>query len=461
MACLIASPSSGSGKTLLSLVLLAWARCHGFSVQPFKVGPDYLDAQHLSGFADRPCRNLDLILSGPEWVRKSFHGYGSSSDFVLVEGAMGLFDGVGTTQDGSSSSIAGHLNLPVVLVVNASGQAASLAALVNGFRNHDPKLKIAGVVLNNVNSLRHKVLLNEVLEGIGVKVLGCLPRKEDLSLPSRHLGLIPPHEILDLERRIKIFSDIAINHLDLDSFRKLLIPPTSFRNPIDDCFDLEKECVPSIDRPIAVAMDNAFHFRYQETEDCLNALKIPFLPWSPLSDQPLPTNAEGLLLPGGFPEHYASDLSKCSSSLQSLRSFFGKRPIYAECGGMMILGQAISDDEGKEFKMSGLLPFSSVKGELSVGYRYLSGRQNSMLIREGENIIGHEFHRWRLIENERKLSFNTYSPWEMSGWSIGKKNEGWSNKLFHASWIHLHWPSRPEIALRWRKALDKASEFIC
>ena len=174
MAAVIAAPASGSGKTLLTLALLAWARVHGHSIQPFKVGPDYLDPQLLSAAASRPCRNLDINLCGEGWVQRAFHSYGAQADLALVEGVMGLFDGIGCTEQGSTAAVAKQLKLPVVLVVDAGGQAASLAALVRGFRDHDPQLVLAGVVLNRVNSDRHRVLLQEVLDAIGMPLLGCL-----------------------------------------------------------------------------------------------------------------------------------------------------------------------------------------------------------------------------------------------------------------------------------------------
>lgn len=193
MSCLIAAPCSGSGKTLLSLALASWVRHRGATLQPFKVGPDYLDPQLLGQVAGRPCRNLDPLLCGEPWVRQSFHWHGSQADAVLVEGVMGLFDGRGPTGEGSSAEVAHLLDLPVVLVVEASRQSASLAALVSGFRDHGPpRVNLAGVVLNRVGSERHRALLAEVLASINVPLLGVLPPDPALELPSRHLGLFPP-----------------------------------------------------------------------------------------------------------------------------------------------------------------------------------------------------------------------------------------------------------------------------
>jgi cobyrinic acid a,c-diamide synthase len=216
MPCLIAAPSSGSGKTLLSLCLTALARHRGQSLQAFKVGPDYLDPQLLSRVSGRPCRNLDTLLCGPEWVRRSFNWHGSQAQLTLVEGVMGLFDGRGPTSRGSSAEVAALLGLPVVLVVEASRQAGSLAALVRGFRDHGPpQVQLAGVVLNRVGSSRHQALLAEALASINVPLLGMLPQHPALELPSRHLGLLPPGELTDLEEREGEWAQLAQEHLNL------------------------------------------------------------------------------------------------------------------------------------------------------------------------------------------------------------------------------------------------------
>ena len=227
MAVVIAAPASGSGKTLVSLALLSWARARGESVQPFKVGPDYLDPQLLSEAAGRSCRNLDLNLCGEPWVRKAFHGYGGNCSMALVEGVMGLFDGIGSTEKGSTAAIARLLHLPVVLVVDAGGQAASLGALVRGFRDHDPRLNLAGVVINRVNSDRHRALLQDVLDRLDVPLLGCMPRTDALQLPSRHLGLAPAHELDNLAQRRQAWADLAEQHLELSTLAPLMRAPAA------------------------------------------------------------------------------------------------------------------------------------------------------------------------------------------------------------------------------------------
>ena len=458
MACLIAAPSSGSGKTLLSLSLIAWARSRGLSIQPFKVGPDYLDPQLLAAVADRPCRNLDLPLCGETWVRDSFHGHGGRATFALVEGVMGLFDGIGPTSEGSSAAVARLLNLPVVLVVDAGGQAQSLAALVRGFQGHDPDLLLAGVVLNRVSTPRHRQLMQEVLDGIGVPLLGCLPRSVDLDLPSRHLGLAPAHEITALQTRLEAWAALAESHLDLEALIPLLQAPSLGGDPIQRQLDQQPSATPRVPLPVAVARDQAFHFRYPEMQDWLDALAMPVVPWQPLEDEPLPEQACGLILPGGFPELHAAELSRCTRSLNSLRAWFGRRPIYAECGGMLLLGQSLSDGNGQAHPMAGVLPFHARQGRLQVGYRQLEASDDGLLLHRGDRLTGHEFHRWELsAETPSKEVGNLRSLWHVEGWQVARRREGWNHPGLHASWVHLHWGGSWTISCRWRAAVEAAA----
>ena len=221
MALLIAAPCSGSGKTLVSLLLAAVARQRGLPLQTFKVGPDYLDPQLLASASGRPCRNLDLLLCGAPWVRRSHEWWSRDGALSLVEGVMGLYDGRGPSSEGSSAAVALELGLPVLLVVEASRQAGSLAALVRGFRDHEPRLQLAGVVLNGVSTPRHRQLLAEALSAIGVPLLGVLPRHKALELPSRHLGLLPPQELPDWPQRLSQFAALAEQWLELER----LLPP--------------------------------------------------------------------------------------------------------------------------------------------------------------------------------------------------------------------------------------------
>lgn len=454
MPCLIAAPASGSGKTLVSLALTALARRRGCSIQTFKVGPDYLDPQLLSAASGRPCRNLDPLLCSEAWVHGSFHRHGVEADLALVEGVMGLFDGRGPSSEGSSAHVAQLLQLPVVLVVEASRQAGSLAALVRGFRDHQPDLKLAGVVLNGVGSERHHALLAEALASIDVPLLGALPRHDSLELPSRHLGLLPAHELEDLQERLGAWADLAERHLQLERLWPLLespaapdiATPAAFAAPPQQ--QQQQHTV-----PIAIASDAAFHFRYPEAEELLMQQGLEVLPWSPLADEPLPPQCRALVLPGGYPELHAEQLAASQRSLAALRQAQASGlPIYAECGGLLLLGQQLHDAQGQAHAMAGVLPFNASRGRLSLGYRTATALGDSLLLRHGEQLCGHEFHRWQLqsaLAAPERL-------WQLEGWGSPSQVEGWRSPRLHASWLHLHWGGCPLIPERLAAAARQA-----
>ena len=456
MPCLIAAPSSGSGKTLLSLCLTALASHRGQGLQAFKVGPDYLDPQLLSRVSGRPCRNLDTLLCGEEWVRRSFAWHGSQAQLTLVEGVMGLFDGRGPTSHGSSAEVAALLDLPVVLVVEASRQAGSLAALVRGFRDHGPpQVPLAGVVLNRVGSSRHQALLTEALASIHVPLLGMLPQHPALELPSRHLGLLPPGELADLEERQGQWAQLAEEHLNLDLLWPLLAPPQpSGGDPISWCLNQHSKGPGRKEArlPIAIASDAAFHFRYPEATELLEAVGLEPIPWSPLADEALPEGCRGVLLPGGYPELHAGQLANSQRSLQDLARAAGSgMPLVAECGGLLLLGQSLSDGEGRRHPMAGVLPFHAKRGELSLGYREALANCHGLVVRRGESFVGHEFHRWQLE------SVADWEPlWQLEGWGCPQRSEGWTAQNVHASWLHLHWAGCPVIPSRLADACVRA-----
>jgi cobyrinic acid a,c-diamide synthase len=460
MACLIAAPASGSGKTLLSLSLAALARQRNLRLQPFKVGPDYLDPQLLSRVSGLSCRNLDPLLCGEAWLQHSFTWHAGRADLALVEGVMGLFDGRGASSEGSSAAVATLLKLPVVLVVDASRQGNSVAALVRGFRDHGPpQVSLAGVVLNRVGSSRHVDLLREALAGISIPVLGALPRREVLEVPSRHLGLLPPGELDNLETRIDAWAALAEQHLDLQLLWPLLSTPPRAPDGIDPIqWLLSKSSAHGNQKPVqqkasqplavAVASDAAFHFRYPEASELLEACGLIPRAWSPLADDPLPPDATAVVLPGGYPELHAAQLASSQRSLAALQTAHATGlPMVAECGGMLLLGQQLGDPQGVRHRMAGLLPFSAAAGPLQLGYRRATALVDGLLVRRGEQLMGHEFHRWALQPMARKENL-----WQLEGWAIQPRVEGWTKPKVHASWLHLHWAGCPQIP--WRLAAE-------
>ncbi len=448
MPCVISSPSTDSGKTTLSLLISCWAFSKGIKIQTFKVGPDYLDQQQLSSIGQPICRNLDIFLSGEEWVQESFFKHSSKYEFSLIEGAMGLFDGLGSTTHSSTANIAKLLDLPIIFIVNARGQVASLLATVRGFRDFDSGLSIKGIIFNNVNSDRHKNLIKQVFKDEDIEILGFLPSDSRISLKKANLGLISP---LDSGREIDVeyFASFAERNLNLFSLSKFLNSPQKkiFNTFSNKDFKLEQS------KPIAIAEDKIFHFQYPETKEFLSDIGIPLISWSIYDDEEIPKEAYSLIIPGGFPEKYADHISNSRKSLNSLKEFRKKGFIYAECGGMMILGDFIKDEYGNNHKMSGILPFKSKKSRLSVGYRYIKGLKDTPIIKQNQLIKGHEFHYWEIENNfsefglkktdhQRKLSY----PWKIKSWESEYGNEGMFDNKLHASWIHLHLPSSPEVA---------------
>ena len=356
MSCIISSPSTDSGKTTLSLLISCWAFSKGIKIQTFKVGPDYLDQQQLSSIGQPICRNLDIFLSGEEWVRENFFRYSLKNEFALIEGAMGLFDGLGATAYSSTANVAKLLDIPIIFIVNARGQVASLLPLVRGYRDFDHELSIKGIIFNNVNSDRHKKLIIEVFKNEDIEILGFLPSDSKITVNKSNLGLISP---LDTDSKIDVdyFASFAEKNLDLVSLSKLLkSPPNRILNSsINKDFKIDKS------KPIAIAEDKIFHFQYPETKEFLNEIGIPLISWSIFNNEQIPSEASSLIIPGGFPEKYAAHISGSHISLNSLREFRKKGFIYAECGGMMILGDSIKDANGIDYKMSGILPFKSKK----------------------------------------------------------------------------------------------------
>ncbi len=444
MSCIISAPSTDSGKTTLSLLISCWAQTKGLKLQTFKVGPDYLDQQQLSSIGQPICRNLDVFLSGEDWVKSTFANHSNKYDMSLVEGAMGLFDGLGSTHYSSTANIAKVLNLPIIFVVNAKGQVASLLPLIKGFRDFDKKISIKGVIFNNVNSERHKILIKEVFENQDLEIIGFLPSNEKIALNKSNLGIVSPR---DSEKSIDVnyFAKFAEKYLDFQILKKFLIPTKFESNLVGES---DKNFQVKSFKPIAIAEDKIFHFQYPETKELLEEMGIPLVSWDLFNDEEIPHEAKMLIIPGGFPEKYAQHISSSKKSLESLRKFYENGYIYAECGGMMILGGSIEDELGKIHEMANILPFNSKKGKLTVGYRIMKGLKNSQLIRENQVFKGHEFHYWHTEEYNFQASSSSAhllnkfeSPWLIKSWGTANKKEGWTSKNLHASWVHLHLPS--------------------
>ncbi|KUK44741.1 MAG: putative cobyrinic acid A,C-diamide synthase [Methanothrix harundinacea] len=378
---LVAGTKSGVGKTTVVLGLLAALRRRGFEVAPFKVGPDFIDPTHHTAICERASRNLDTFMMGEEGVRRSFAKGVEGADVAVIEGVMGLYDGLDATEVASSAAVAKALGAPVLLVINVHGTSRSAAAMALGYAKFDPEVEIAGLILNRVGSERHLTLLQEALKPLGIPILAALPRKSEISLKSRHLGLtmgFEGHHDLDA------LADFVEENADLDWILKLgcNVPPS--------------EPLPEFggDRiKIGVAYDEAFCFYYQENFDELRRLGAEIEFFSPMCD-PLP-DVQGLYLGGGYPELYAEALERSQTRSEIKKAAENGMPIYGECGGLMYLCESVvSKDGDSENKMAGILPASTTMTGRLQALGYVEGDvvgENSVVER-GRVIRGHEFH---------------------------------------------------------------------
>jgi len=385
MSFLIAAPSSGSGKTTLTLGLLR-ALSRDTTVRGAKSGPDYIDPRFHEAACGQTCLNLDAWAMSPARIRSLAAG----PIPVIIEGAMGLFDGAPPDGKGASADLARILNLPVILVIDAGKMAGSVAALANGFINHDQRLHFAGVILNNVGSARHEIMLRRALDSI--TVIGAIPRAPTLKQPSRHLGLVQAQERPDLDSYLDYAADIVTDNLDLAALKALLTPisaaPSTHRFP------------PPAQR-ISIAQDAAFAFNYPHVLQDWHSAGATLSFFSPLENEAA-TDADFIYLPGGYPELHAGELAANSTFLNSLHN--SKAQIYGECGGYMTLGNALTDADGVTHKMAGLLPLetSFAQRKLHLGYRHLQADKGPLKGRWS----GHEFHYATTVKTSGRPLFN-------------------------------------------------------
>jgi cobyrinic acid a,c-diamide synthase len=442
---IIGAPASGSGKTTLAAGLTRALRRRGLVIQPFKCGPDYIDPGYHALAAGRPCRNLDTWLLPPQQVRALFAWANLGADLALVEGVMGLFDGLSAHDEaGSTADLARLLDAPVVLAIDARGMARSAAALVGGFARFDPRVRVAGVLLNRVGGERHARLCAEAIrEHTGLPCLGFLPRHDELRLPERHLGLITTSEPGPWEAVIELVADALEQSCDLDAILAL----ARSAPPLDIPAAPEARPLAGVQPLIAVARDAAFSFLYPETAELLEGAGARIAYFSPLADQSLPEGTAGLLLAGGFPEVYAAQLSANSSMRAAIRGAHERAiPIVAECGGLMYLTEELVDPQGARWPMVGLLPGRSVMAERVVlGYRRARAAGEGPLLPSGATIRGHEFHysRWEGRPQDFPPAYTFESPESLAG-----TPEGALVGATLASYLHLHWLARPEMAER-------------
>ena len=392
----IAAPSSGSGKTTITLGLLRHFSRSNVAVSSFKVGPDYIDPGFHAAASGRPCLNIDSWAMRPEMVSSLFGQTASNADIVIGEGVMGLFDGAQTapgtppgTPSGSTADTAALLNLPVILVVDAGAQAQSAAATVHGFATFRADVTVSGVIFNRVGSDRHARMLCDAAAPLGISVLGCVPRSPDIAVPDRHLGLVQASEMAALKVFLDAAADLVARHIDLAALKSIL------RGAGGTASDVPSLPIPLLGQRIAVASDDAFRFAYPHVLDGWRAAGAEIMPFSPLADQAPDETCDAVYLPGGYPELQAAKLAANGVFLQGLRGAAARNAaIYGECGGYMVLGETLTDADGQSHRMAGLLPLetSFAQRKMHLGYRNATLSADTPL-GPVETVYGaHEFH---------------------------------------------------------------------
>ncbi|OBJ69839.1 cobyrinate a,c-diamide synthase [Mycobacterium sp. 1274756.6] len=439
-AVVIAAPASGSGKTTVATGLMGALRAAGHRVAGFKVGPDFIDPGYHALATGRPGRNLDPILVGENRIGPLYRHGAAGADIAVVEGVMGLFDGridpaATGVAAGSTARVAALLGAPVLLVVDARGQSHSIAALLHGFTTFDPATRIAGVILNRVGSPRHRAVLESACEQAGVPVLGAIPRDTELAVPSRHLGLVTAAEHgRAAAAAVAAMTALTARHVDLAAVAALAAAA-----PAGPAWDPHTEVGPAAGRPVvALAAGKAFSFGYPEHGELLRAAGAQTTEFDPLAE-PLPAGAAALVLPGGFPEQYAAELSANTGLRQQVATLAGRAPIHAECAGLTYL---LSELDGAP--MCGVLAGAAhFTDRLTLGYRDAVAATDSPAHPAGARVVGHEFHRTAVTFADAPAP-----AWLYRGADGATVADGAAGPRLHAAYLHTHPAGAPQAVAR-------------
>jgi cobyrinic acid a,c-diamide synthase len=437
-AFVVAGTASGVGKTTVALAIIAGLRSRGLTVQPFKCGPDFIDGGHLALVANRAARNLDTWMLDAEANREIFRRASRGCDGVVVEGMMGLFDGVtGSSEEGSTAEIAKLLDLPVVLVLNAGNSARSIAAVVRGFETFDQGLRFAGIVLNRVAGDAHfRMLDSAIRQSSVVPVLGWLPMEADVAIPERHLGLHTAAE--GIGTSLSTLTRLG-NRLELDQLLNATTHSQRFETARTHSAEPKYE-----GSRVGIARDKAFSFYYEDNLDLLRENGTEIVEFSPLTDSALPKNLHALYFGGGYPELHAAALSGNGCLLKDIREFAeANKPIYAECGGLMYLAERLTALEGQSYPMAGILPVAveMTKSLVHFGYADVEFADDCLLGKKGTVVRGHSFHCSRIVAQD-PLRCAYRVRYSLSG---RKEEEGFTHRQVLGSYIHLHFRSNPSL----------------
>ncbi len=445
---MIAGTHSGVGKTTITTAIMAVLAGEGYNVQPYKVGPDYIDPSYHTVATGNRCRNLDAWMLDEPAVYRIFTGSAAAADISVIEGVMGVFDGSsGSGEQGSSAHIAKLLKCPVILIVDVRSMARSAAAMVLGYKSFDPDLDVAGVILNRIGSDRHLRLVTEAIETYcDVPVVGYIRKNANLELPSRHLGLVPTVEGGALPDRVRALAGEVREGIDLERLLNIarsaekLAPPEASRQTGGTGTGPRVR--------IGIAWDEAFSFYYQDGLETLEARGAELVPFSPMHDSALPQNLDGIYIGGGFPEIFLAELAANRGLMDRIREAgHAGMPVFAECGGLMYLSEAIVDFDGSRYPLVGLVPGRCImeKNLVGMGYVEAESLDDNIIAPAGRKVRGHEFHYSRIEPDNPdfryafKLNRNRYRDTVM---------DGYSGKNILASYVHLHFASDPDMAGR-------------
>lgn len=458
---LIAGTHSGVGKTTATLGLMLALKHKGYTVQGFKVGPDYIDPSYHTYATRVPSRNLDTWMMSRDVILELFERSAATADVSVIEGVMGLYDGFsGDNELGSSAHLAKILNAPILLVIDAKALARSAAALVMGYQKFDPDIHLCGVIANNIASPGHFEYIRTAIEAYtSVPVVGYIPCDPELAIPERHLGLIPHGEGKVMVECYHKLQSHVLTHVNCDrilelakgyplpKFEKTLFLHAERRTTNEELIHPSFFILHRSDLTIGIALDEAFNFYYADNLDILEYLGARLVKFSPLHDPHLPGKVDLLYLGGGFPELFARELAANKTMLQDIRAFIDDlKPVYAECGGLMYLAESLQTFEGDVFEMVGALPIRTtmIPKRMALGYTRAKVLRNTILCPKGGEVIGHEFH-WSTLEERGEVIY-AYETYKREGGP--KKYDGILVKNVLASYLHVHFASNIQVAKR-------------
>ena len=396
---MIAAPQSGSGKTLITCALLQALKEKNYYLESFKCGPDYIDPMFHKTVLGISSRNLDPFFTEDSITRMLLSKGQDSRDLAVIEGVMGLYDGLGgIREEASSYALAKATNTPILLTVNARGMGRSLLALLSGFLQYDTAHLIKGVILNQTPSSFASVLAKEIEETFHIPVVASFPVRDDVRIESRHLGLVMPYELEDIQSRLKIASQVLCENANIEQILEIAKSAPKLEYDVES--DIKHKITEKTIR-IGVARDEAFCFYYEDNLDLLKSLGAKLIFFSPLHDDTLPKDLDGILFGGGYPELYLKELEENESMRNSVKSAIeNKMPSLAECGGFMYLHDTIFDSEKKPYKMAGVIHACCMKKERLVRFGYLTlNSKTDSFLKKGETIRGHEFHYYDSEDN--------------------------------------------------------------